>query len=232
MTPAPHAPHTDRFLVAHRAGNDLHQLRDAARLGARLVECDVRLFRGRLEVRHLKTVGPIPILWDTWHLANPFARRLQLHELLDVVGPLGVELMLDLKGRDRRLSERVVAELESRHASLPVTVCARSWKLLDAFADRPDTRLVCSVGTRRGLRRLLATRQHRATRLGGVSIHADLLDPRTVSLLRETADVVMTWPVNCTVRARTLLDWGVHGLITDDADAIAPIVAADRKLAA
>jgi hypothetical protein len=84
------------FVVAHRAGNDLQQLRDAAHLGARLIEADVRLFRGRLEVRHLKSVGPLPIFWDCWHLANPFARRMQLHELLAAVEPLGAELMLDL----------------------------------------------------------------------------------------------------------------------------------------
>ncbi len=222
VTLSPPAPRHGGFLIAHRAGNDLTLLRDATRLGARLVECDLRLFRGRIEVRHLKTVGPIPILWDTWHLANPFKRRLQLHELLDAVGPLGIELMLDLKGRDTRLSERVLAELDSRGVQLPVTVCARSWKLLDAFEDRDDVRTVCSVGSKRGLRRLLARRRDR--QLGGVSIHASLLCPKTVAQLRDAAEIVMTWPVNCADRARTLLDWGVHGLITDEADVIAPVV--------
>lgn len=219
---SPPAPGHGGFLIAHRAGNDLSMLREAARFGARLVECDLRLFRGRIEVRHLKTIGPIPILWDTWHLANPFKRRLQLHELLDAVGPIGAELMLDLKGRDPRLSARVLEELDARDVHLPITVCARSWKLLDAFEDRADVRAVCSVGTRRGLRRLLARR--RECRLGGVSIHADLLDASTVLKLRDTCEIVMTWPVNCADRARTLLDWGVHGLITDDAHVIAPVV--------
>ena len=50
-------------------------------LGADLVEADVRLYRGRLEVRHLRTVGPLPILWDRWQLAAPRRRRLQLAEL-------------------------------------------------------------------------------------------------------------------------------------------------------
>ena len=70
------------FVVAHRAGNELARLRDAEQLGVALVEADVRLWRGRLEVRHLKTVGPLPILWDTWRLANPFAPRLELRDLL------------------------------------------------------------------------------------------------------------------------------------------------------
>lgn len=212
------------FLVAHRAGNDLRLLREATGLGARLIECDLRLFRGRIEVRHLQTVGPIPILWDTWHLGNPFARRLQLHELLEAVGPLGIELMLDLKGRDTRLSRLVLEALDARAERLPVTVCARNWRLLDAFEDRADVRTVCSVGTRRGLRRLLARRRDR--RLGGVSIHQRLLDQKTVGELSDAAELVMTWPVNCADRARTLLGWGVHGLITDEAGAIARVLPA------
>lgn len=218
-------PQPDRsrgFLVAHRAGNDLTLLREATRLGARLIECDLRLYRGRVEVRHLKTLGPIPILWDTWHLANPFRKRMQLHELLDAVGPLGAELMLDLKGRDPRLSRAVIAALDARRDHLPVTVCARRWQLLDPFEGRSDVRTVCSVGSKRGLRRLLARR--REQRLGGVSIHARLLDEQVVRELSEACELVMTWPVNCTTRARTLLGWGVHGLITDEATRIAPLV--------
>ena len=59
------------FLVAHRAGNDLALLRRAEERGITHVEADLHLFRGRLEVRHLKTVGPLPILWDQWTLAAP-----------------------------------------------------------------------------------------------------------------------------------------------------------------
>lgn len=208
--------------MAHRAGNDLNLLQEAVRFGARLVEADVRLYRGRLEVRHLKTMGRLPILWDCWHLANPFARRLQLHELLDAVGPLDAELMLDLKGRNHRLATRVLQALDARQQQLPVTVCARSWQLLDPFEGRAGIRAVCSVGSRRGLRRLLVRRSEH--RLGGVSIHADLLDEVTVAKLAHAADMIMTWPVNSAERARTLLGWGVHGLITDDAAVIEPIV--------
>ncbi len=215
---------TSHFLVAHRAGNDLRELHDAARLRARLVECDLRLWRGRIEVRHLKTVGPLPIYWDTWTVSGPGTRHLQLHELLEAVDRLGIELMLDLKGRNLELARRVRRELAGRPRALPVTVCARSWRLLDPFEPLDGVRTVRSIGSRRGLRRLLAERRDR--RIGGVSIHADLLDASTVARLREAAEVIMTWPVNDTSRARTLLAWGVHGLITDEAPLIAPLVAA------
>jgi glycerophosphoryl diester phosphodiesterase len=218
-----------RFLVAHRAGNDLDDLRAVASVRPRLVECDLRRWRGRIEVRHVKTVGPLPVYWDTWHLAGPRTRHLLLDELLAAADEVGVELMLDLKGRDLRLAHEVVAALAARPAAGPVTVCARRWALLEPFEDLAGVRTVWSVGTRRGLRRLLATRRSRM--LGGVSIHADLLDRRVVAELGVVADVVMTWPVNCPDRGRRLLDWGVHGLITDDAHALAPLVA-DRPGAA
>lgn len=219
--------HAHHFLVAHRAGNDLRDLHDAADHRPRLVECDLRLWRGRIEVRHLKTVGPLPIYWDTWHMASPFRRHLQLHELLAAVEPLGIELMLDLKGRSARLSHAVVEELAARRTAAPITVCARRWSLLEPFEAVAGVRTVCSVGSRRGLRRLLAQRRER--RLGGVSIHANLLDRDVVAQLGEAAELVMTWPVNCTERAQTLLDWGVNGLITDRAPLLAPLVAAPRE---
>ena len=62
------------FVVAHRAGNDLGTLRRAEALAIPLVEADVHLRRGRIEVRHLKTLGPLPVLWDRWRLA-PAGRR-------------------------------------------------------------------------------------------------------------------------------------------------------------
>src|ERR1043165_2169704 len=94
------------FVVAHRAGNDLELLRRAEAVRPGLIEADVHLFRGRLEVRHLKTLGPLPILWDRWYLASPRTPRLQLGELLAGAGP-ETALMLDLKGRDARLAELV-----------------------------------------------------------------------------------------------------------------------------
>ncbi len=92
------------FVVAHRAGNRLDRLREAERQDVALVEADVRLFHGRAEVRHLNTVGPLPIYWDRWTLASPFRRSLVLSELLRATDT-GTELMLDLKGWRSRAGE-------------------------------------------------------------------------------------------------------------------------------
>ncbi len=203
------------FFVAHRAGNDLAQLRAAEDIGLDLVEADIRLFRGRLEVRHLKTLGPIPVLWDRWRLANPFAPRLELEELLAATGPR-TELMLDLKGRDPRLATGVLATLRPVLGRRRLIVCARGWALLQPFEGLPGVRTVYSAGNARQLRALLL--RGRSRRLQGVSVHERLLNPSTVAEIRSVADLVMTWPANAAGRARELAAMGVDGLITDRLD--------------
>ena len=205
------------FLVAHRAGNQLDLLRAAEddHSGA-IVEADVNLFRGRLEVRHLKTLGPLPVFWDRWQVAPPWRPRLLLSELLAAAAP-GTELMLDLKGKDPRLAERVVAELEPYFGARRLTVCTRAWPLLEAFEDLP-VRRIHSIGTARQLRALI--RRGSATRIEGVSIHERLLDLAAVTELRRVAGVVMTWPVNDLTRAAELAGLGVDGLISDKPAAI------------
>jgi len=208
------------FVVAHRAGNDLGILRRAEALAPRLVEADLHLRRGRVEVRHLKTMGPVPLLWDRWRLAPGWTPRLQLEALLTAAAP-GTELMLDLKGRDVRLSRRVADALAGARPSR-VTVCARNWALLEPLRDLPGVRLVHSVGSRRQLR---ALRRRFAGGLGGVSVHRDLLDPATVADLQRRAEFVITWPVSTLDEARALGDWGVDGVITERFDALAPVLA-------
>ena len=47
------------LLIAHRAGNDPAHLRAAEAASADVIEADLHLWRGRLELRHLKTAGPL-----------------------------------------------------------------------------------------------------------------------------------------------------------------------------
>ena len=206
------------FIVAHRAGNDLERLRAAEALHLPLVEADVHLFAGRLEVRHRKTVGPIPILWDRWQVAPPWAPRMLLAELLSAAAP-DTELMLDLKGHDRRLPGLVARAIESSGPPGRVTVCSQDWSLLEPFRHHPDVRVVHSVGNARQLERL--RRRHEGS-LAGISIHRRLLDRVVVADLRRRADLVLSWPVESVEQARELGGWGVRGLISQSFEQLAP----------
>jgi len=197
------------FIVAHRAGNDLERLRAAEALRLKLVEADVHLFGGRLEVRHRKTVGPLPILWDRWELAPPWAPRLLLDELLAAAGR-DTELMLDLKGHDPALPERVLAAIGTSGRRERITICSQDWRLLEPFAAHPEIRVVHSVGSARQLARL----RRRDGALAGVSIHQRLLDAAVVQDLRRRASLVLSWPVESGAEARRLAAWGVQGLIS------------------
>jgi glycerophosphoryl diester phosphodiesterase len=200
------------FLVAHRGGNRLSDLWAAERLRATLVEADVRLHRRRLEVRHLKSAGPLPLLWDRWEVRARRRAQLELSALLEATAD-ETELVLDLKGPRPRLATDVLRLLEPYLDRRRFTVCARRWALLETFSGTP-VRSVHSVGSARQLRQLL--RRFAEQRLEGVSIHERLVDSPTMASLRGMADLVMTWPVNRPERARALLGLGVDGLITDD----------------
>jgi glycerophosphoryl diester phosphodiesterase len=205
------------FVVAHRAGNCIADLRAAELLGSALVEADIRLYRGRVEVRHLRTLGPLPILWDRWRLEAPWRPRLTLSGLLEETAPQ-TELMLDLKGRARRMGEETLHTIAPYLGIRGFTVCARRWELLEPFAGHP-VRRVYSIGTSRQLRCFLE--RFASERLDGVSIHERLLHAQSLASLRAIADVVMTWPVNRPGRADELVRLGVDGLITDDVATLA-----------
>lgn len=204
---------TRPLTVAHRAGNALGTLRTAFELGADLVEADVHAYRGRLEVRHHKAVGPW-LLWDNGQLV----RRRDLHlvgvpELLAAAnGDPG--LMLDLKGIDPRLPKRLATVLAAVAPDTTITICTQHWWMLPAFRDTANLRLVLSAGSRRGLWRLRSRLRRRPAY--GVSVHRRLLTPETVTELRQGSEVVLTWPVDTEADLADARRLGVDGVIGKD----------------
>lgn len=194
--------------IAHRAGNDLALLAPALALGADLLEADVHLRRGRLEVRHGKSLGPVPWLWEPWYLLRDVP--LHLHELRAATPP-GATVMLDLKGWQPWLGRLV---REAMAGAPPYVVCSRRWTVLEPFADDRHVRVVHSVRTQAELKRLEARlAEHRTW---GVSIHRELLTADRVAWLREHAEVVMTWPVDATDVYDDVVALGVNAVISND----------------
>lgn len=200
--------------VAHRAGNDGASLRRAARSGADLVEADLWLHRGVVELRHRRRAGPVT--WDRtgvgWGARLPGLEALLAG--LAALGPGAPEPMLDLKGDDVRLSARVADALAGGHAG-PVTVCSRAWALLDPFIGRPGTRVLHSAGDER---ELAALRRRAATgRAGdGASVRESLIPPGGVRVLQDEIGPVFAWTLRDPARARALAAEGVAAVISSD----------------
>jgi hypothetical protein len=203
--------------VAHRAGNSLAGLHGAVRLGADVIEADVHHHRGRLEVRHLKTMGPLPWLWDRWELRSGSAPRLGLADLL-AAADRGITFMLDVKGRHVAAGAAVARALHEHAPARPVLVCSRYWPALAPFDDVPWIRTVRSARTRAELSLLLRWLD-RTPRAGhGASVHRSLLTPATVARLHQRVEVVMTWPVDdlaALAAVAPLRRTGTLGVISD-----------------
>lgn len=208
--------------IAHRAGNSLAGLHEANALGVDVIECDVHHHRGRLEVRHLKTAGPLPFLWDRWELASASAPRLGLRELLEA-DRHGTTFMLDLKGRSGSTATAVVRLLHDVAHHRPVLACGRHWRSVEVTAELPYVRAVLTARNRVELARL-QQRLDDGPRVHGVSVHRSLLDEEVVDRLRRRVEVVMTWPVNDAATLDAVLGLGVNGVISDERDVLAEVL--------
>lgn len=206
-------------IIAHCAANDPRSVAAAAAY-ADVVEADVHLFRGRLEVRHAKTLGPIRVLWERWYLLDRHTPRVELEDVLPAV-PADIGLLLDLKGPDPRLPGRVLSAARERVDGPGLMVSARVWRTADRLLGAPGVRAFHSIGSPRQLRALL--RRYAPGTLEGVCARRDLLDPAAVEALRRRAPQVWSWPVDDVATARTLMGWGVTGLISDAPGRLAPL---------
>jgi glycerophosphoryl diester phosphodiesterase len=212
----------DVLAVAHRAGNDLADLRAALDAGVDLVEADIRLFRGALEVRHLRSLGP-HLLWDTWQLVR--RRDVVPPGLTEVLAEMAGDprVMLDLKGTAVALGSHVATALRELAPGQPVTVCTKAWRMLDAFDGDPHVRQVYSASNRTQLNQLRArVRRHRAY---GVSIRQRLLTPSIVAELRESTEHVLAWSIDSPEALDHARRLGVTGVISRDLGLLRQVLA-------
>ena len=206
--------------IAHRSGNTLEGLRAALDAGVDLVEADVHAYRGRLEVRHLKTMGGLPYLWDRGQLLHRRAyERVDLPELVAALNG-DARLMIDLKGVHPQLAPSVARVLRELAPSGELTVCTKHWGMLDAF-DVP-VRRVLSASNRAGLARL-RRRLARAPAYG-VSVQRRLLTPSVVQELQRSTQVVMTWPVDTAEALADARRLGVDGVISKNPELLRTVL--------
>lgn len=197
--------------IAHRAGNNVADLRAALDAGVDLVEADIHRYRNALEVRHCKAIGP-HLYWEPWSDVRR-RRNLVVPELREVLAVAAGDprLMLDLKGLSLGVATGVAEALRTQAQGLPVAVCTKQWRMLDAFTGDPHVRRVLSASDPLQLARL-RTRLRRE-RAHGVSIRLRLLTRSVVAELHRATDLVMAWPVDSEAALAHARHLGVTGVI-------------------
>ncbi len=209
--------------VAHRAGNNLADLRAALAAGVDLVEADVHLYRGALEVRHRKAVGP-HLYWEMWTELNRRSDLIvpELHEVLAVAAG-DPRLMLDLKGPSPAVAGRVAEAFRVHAPAVPLAVCTKQWRMLDAFAADPHIGQVLSASDPVQLARLRA--RLRRQRVYGVSVRLSLLTAAVVAELRRATDLILAWPVDTDIALSRARRIGVTGVISKNLPMLTRLVA-------
>ena len=207
--------------IAHRAGNDRSRLERAITIGADLGELDLWLRRGRLEVRHAKTVGPLPLLRERWRLSPGWAPRLELDAVIEAAGS-DVRLMVDLKSETLALSEAVAATFDRRLPGSPYAVTTREWWLLEPFEGREHVCLIPSAAWPEELAELLPAL---GERYHALSLHITLVAPGLMQELARRGVAVYVWPVNTHADLVRVLDAGVSGVNSDNLDLLAEVIA-------
>ncbi len=216
----PALPKLRPLAVAHRAGNDLAAAQHALDLGAAMLEVDIwpRLFR--LETRHVKTIGPLPIFWEKWEIVSVGGKPMRLDELLEWT-PDGVRLLLDLKGMNPLLGRRVVRAAREARPGLELVICGRNWRQLDRIETLPGVHVFYSAGEAQELDKAwskLERQEHPA-----ISIRESLLTDETLDRLRQLNAAIVAWTVNDPKRAHELVDLGVDAITTDNLELLADL---------
>lgn len=204
-------------IIAHRYGNSAAAARAAESAGADLLEADVWLHRGRLEARHAKTAGPLPIIWDRWWIARRPDRPFEAGDLLRTTSP-ETPIMFDLKGQNKKLPHALIDLIQRQNDGRRILVCTQDWRMLEPFQTCPGIDVVHSIGSER---RLAAAWDRLGDDLfDAVSIHRELLDPDVVTRLKSLVTAIITWPVSTADELNRVLGYGVDGFTSGNLELI------------
>lgn len=203
------------YAIAHRAGNNLHDLERALAAGVDSIECDFWHDHGRLALRHERKLPALPVWYDRWYIRFSIG-ELSLPGLLREIN-FRSELFLDIKSATPLAAEAVLRLYHDNESMMPRTlVSSRQWRLLDQLGEAgTEMRMFYSVGRASGIEALFR-RARSSPRPAGTSIRQTLLSADVVAQLHDAGLQVFAWTVNNRHRAEELLAWGVDGLISDD----------------
>ncbi len=217
----PVLPNARPLAIAHRGANSAAQVTAALALGVDMLEADVWPRLGRLEIRHDKTIGPLPVFWEKWHIERIGGRPPRLHDILEA-SPLESLLFLDLKGQNPNLGERVVRAISDFQSDRDIILCGRAWSQLDRVEPLEHVNVFYSVGTEKELASVWAKLERQAS--PAISIHHGLLTEEVIDRLNQLKTTIIAWTVNDLAIARTLFERGIDGFTSDNHDLLAQVV--------
>lgn len=213
--PPQRIPHAHRLAgpitVAHRAANSPHALRTALACDAvDYLEADLWLEHGRLEVRHARRAWPLPVYWERGRLFVSLERFPSLDDVASAAGEM--RLYLDLKGKNIRLADAVIAFVRDRGLDDAVVFSSPEWHLLDRVRARLGAPCFYTLDTDNFERRV---GEVLAGGFDYLAVNHRLLDPERAARLKEAGCRMVAWTVNSLDRARQLVAWGVDGVVSD-----------------
>lgn len=202
--PAPIVPAPDQPLVVnmHNAADTPASAREAATVKPSMIEADVSWNGHDLVVDH--TLLPRPFTQRAVELDDAWARTTS--------APYG---LIDAKMRSAA-GVNALVEFAHDHRQRPLYVSTPDAKVLaELHARAPWVRTLLSLCTPVQLERVLDGRTN-PPGLYGFSVDQRLLTRHTVGRLTHGGRFVLAYSVDDMNRIRTLADWGVRGITTDN----------------
>jgi glycerophosphoryl diester phosphodiesterase len=229
--------------IAHAFGNRREMLSEAlAAPEVDAIEADMWFRRGRVEIRHERRLGWLPLLADKRPRGVPHAgpltlplpgrryvrldvQRLLLDELLATVADRRA-LLLDAKMDDTRNAEAFASEMaraiEAAGAGSRVSVCG-SWPVLDRLREAAPAVAVRYTLDRPEQWDVYMDRLTRGEVTAGVCIYYRMVDDERAAVLKERGVETYCWTVDDADVAAVLVGRGVDGVISNDLGLLASL---------
>ena len=208
--------------IAHRSGNTVAGLRAALDAGVDLVEADVHAYRGRLEMRHLRSMGGLPFLWDREGVVRaapaPPAGA----------GRAGRGARRRPPADDRPQGRAPAARAEGGPAAARGVARTVAHGVHQGLVDAGRVRRPGAAGAVGGHPAGVAPVAGAGSTprpVDGVSVRLSLLTPEVVAELHRGTDLVMAWPVDTPEALAQARRVGADAVISKDLDLLRGVLA-------